>query len=139
MTELLVSRGRTASIERDSTGTWTIEVQHMGLRIRRRADGLWDWWDRHTIRALGWISAPGCSDSDEAIFQAGRSEALLGLRSSTPDDLRADGWTVAVHNDYRQDGQSYTFWLFTKNGRAVKGEGRTDAEALDEVRRIVKG
>lgn len=46
------------------------------------------------------------------------------------DQLRADGWSVAVHNDYRQDGQAYTFWLFTRNGRAVKGEGKTDADAL---------
>lgn len=48
--------------------------------------------------------------------------------------LRADGWSVAVHNDYRLNGEAHTFWLFTKDGRAVKGEGRTDAEALDAVR-----
>jgi hypothetical protein len=51
------------------------------------------------------------------------------------DDLRALGWTVAVHNDYRKDGEPFTFWLLTKDGRALKGEGRTDAEALDAVRR----
>lgn len=51
-----------------------------------------------------------------------------------PDDIRAQGWTVAVHNDYRLDGKAHTFWLFTKNGRAVKGEGITDKEALDRVR-----
>lgn len=43
-------------------------------------------------------------------------------------------WSVAVHNDYRMMGENYTFWLFTKNGRAVKGEGRTDGEALDRIR-----
>lgn len=38
--------------------------------------------------------------------------------------LRADGWMVAVHNDYREDGMLKTFWLFTHaNGRWVKGEG----------------
>lgn len=42
---------------------------------------------------------------------------------------------VAVHNDYRLNGELMTFWLFTTpDGRAVKGEGRTDAEALDQVR-----
>lgn len=51
-----------------------------------------------------------------------------------PDDLRERGWSVAVHNDYRMMGESYTFWLFTKDGRAVKGEGRTDGEALDRIR-----
>jgi hypothetical protein len=44
--------------------------------------------------------------------------------------LRRDGWMVAVHNDYRQDGELRTFWLMTKGERAVKGEGRTDEEAL---------
>jgi len=47
--------------------------------------------------------------------------------------LRADGWSVAVHNDYRQDGESHTFWMFARDGRCIKGEGRTDAQALEEV------
>jgi hypothetical protein len=59
-----------------------------------------------------------------------------GLRAR-PDDLRTLGWAVAVHNDYRQDGVPYTFWLLTKDGRAVKGEGRTDAEALDQIRQTI--
>ena len=59
-------------------------------------------------------------------------------QSSNPDDIRAAGWMVAVHNDYRQNGERYTFWLFTKGDRAVKGEGRTDAEALNEIRRKLK-
>lgn len=50
------------------------------------------------------------------------------------DALRADGWTVAVHNDYRLGGVAHTFWLFTKGYYAVKGEGLTDAEALDQCR-----
>ena len=58
----------------------------------------------------------------------------MAAGDSVPDDIRAEGWMVAVHNDYRLRGESYTFWLFTKGDRAVKGEGRTDAEALDIVR-----
>jgi hypothetical protein len=53
---------------------------------------------------------------------------------SSPDDLRAAGWAVAVHNDYRLDGEQHTFWLFTKDGRCIKGEGRTDAAALNAAR-----
>jgi cell division protein FtsB len=46
-------------------------------------------------------------------------------------ELRADGWEVAVHNDYRQDGQPHTFWLFTRGDRRwIKGEGTTDEFAL---------
>lgn len=56
---------------------------------------------------------------------------------SLPDDLRKQGWSVAVHNDYRLDGYACTFWLLTKGDRCVKGEGRTDAEALDEIRVIL--
>lgn len=48
--------------------------------------------------------------------------------------IRAEGWRVAVHNDYRLDGRDCTFWLFTHpDGRWVKGEGGTDADALLHV------
>lgn len=53
---------------------------------------------------------------------------------SSPADLRGEGWTIAVHNDYRQDNEPHTFWLFTRGNECVKGEGRTDAEALDQIR-----
>jgi hypothetical protein len=50
---------------------------------------------------------------------------------------------VAVHNDYRLNGELHTFWLFTKDDRAVKGEGKTDAEALaivaDAIRSLKRG
>lgn len=59
------------------------------------------------------------------------------VRESLPNDLRAKGWSVAAHNDYRLGGEDFTFWLFTKDGRAVKGEGRTDAEALNQVRAAI--
>lgn len=49
-------------------------------------------------------------------------------------DLRADGWSVAVHNDYRVGGERYTFWLLVRDEVAIKGEGRTDREALAGVR-----
>lgn len=55
-------------------------------------------------------------------------------RAGSPDDLRALGWSVAVHNDYRLHGVSYTFWLMTKGDRCVKGEGLTDADALNAIR-----
>jgi len=45
--------------------------------------------------------------------------------------MRREGWRVAVHNDYRLDGKLFTFWLFThSSGRWVKGEGKTDREAV---------
>lgn len=50
-------------------------------------------------------------------------------------ELRSFGWRVAVHNDYRQDGKLMTFWLFTHpNGFWIKGEGETDATALEQCR-----
>lgn len=48
--------------------------------------------------------------------------------------LRGLDWRVAVHNDYRLNGEDYTFWLFTHfSGEWLKGEGRTDIEALKQV------
>jgi hypothetical protein len=63
----------------------------------------------------------------------------------SPADLRAKGLTVAVHNDYRLSGKAMTFWLMTWDtgqsdtfgepiSRSFKGEGETDAEALDKIR-----
>lgn len=54
--------------------------------------------------------------------------------------LRAQGWSVAAHNDYRLNGESYTFWLLTHpSGRYVKGEGRTDEEALAYINTVIRG
>ncbi len=54
--------------------------------------------------------------------------------SSTPDDLRENEWAVAVHNDYRMNETKMTFWLLTRGRYCIKGEGLTDAEALDHCR-----
>jgi len=55
-------------------------------------------------------------------------ESLLG-------EMRAHGWMVAVHNDYRLNGQSMTFWLFTHPGRGIylKGEGNSDLKVLYDI------
>lgn len=54
------------------------------------------------------------------------------------EDLRAKGFAVAVHNDYRQGGKKMTFWVVTREGpdgiEAFKGEGETDADALGLIR-----
>ena len=76
------------------------------------------------------------SESPEALALATAARlahALGPRRRPTTDDLRRLGWAVAVHNDYRLNGEHHTFWLWTKDGRAVKGEGRTDEEALAQV------
>jgi hypothetical protein len=61
------------------------------------------------------------------------------LQRACADDIRAAGWSVAVHNDYRLANVPMTFWLFTnyKTGRFVQGEGCTDAQALDQVRKQI--
>jgi phosphotransferase system HPr-like phosphotransfer protein len=66
------------------------------------------------------------------------AERLWKSSRSSCADLRKSGLTVAVHNDYRLDGKSMTFWLFTAEHQgqviALKGEGESDEEALDAVR-----
>lgn len=46
--------------------------------------------------------------------------------------LHVNGWRVAIHNDYEQDGKLYTFWLLTNRdiGIFVKGEGASNESAL---------
>lgn len=51
------------------------------------------------------------------------------------NELRALGWSVAIHNDYTLNGEEFTFYLFTKGTSFIKGEGRTDIEALVECKR----
>jgi len=61
----------------------------------------------------------------------------MSTPNTTPDsadDIRAQGWTVCIHNDYRLNGKPHTFWGFTKGDRFLKGEGTTDTEALNQVR-----
>ncbi|CAH1691575.1 conserved hypothetical protein [Hyphomicrobiales bacterium] len=66
-----------------------------------------------------------------------QSSDAPSLAAGSADDIRALGWAVAVHNDYRLGGVAHTFWLFTKGEIAIKGEGNTDAEALDQVRAAI--
>lgn len=63
--------------------------------------------------------------------------AILAAAASA-DDLRAAGLSVAVHNDYRLNGIAHRFWLFVgPDGMSYKGEGTSDAEALNQVRALV--
>ena len=71
---------------------------------------------------------------EEAHWGGFAAGAASVTKCGSPDDLREQGWSVAVHNDYRLHGESFTFWLLTKNERALKGEGRTDGEALNQIR-----
>jgi hypothetical protein len=77
----------------------------------------------HRLQALFGVAPPSPAPAEHGM------EALLAA-------IRADGWAVAVHNDYRLNGEAHTFWGFTKGDRWVKGEGRTDAEALAVVRTL---
>lgn len=89
------------------------------------------------IRRLDGSHSLGAGALAEALLPflaASRADVAKPVADNTPDDLRATGWTVAVHNDYRLKGKAHTFWLLTKGDRFVKGEGRTDGEALDQIR-----
>ena len=64
-------------------------------------------------------------------FQSERDKVLTEKRI---DYLRSLGWMVAVHNDYKQNGEFHTFWLLTyPDGKYLKGEGKTDEEALKQI------
>ncbi|WP_418122296.1 hypothetical protein [Variovorax sp. 160MFSha2.1] len=104
----------------------------------------WDHLDREAcLRAVAEINALRSTVSmlsalasrpEAPAASAPAAEVAQPVMDGMPDDLRAAGWSIAVHNDYRMNGEAHTFWLLTKGDRAVKGEGRTDAEALTQIR-----
>jgi hypothetical protein len=71
------------------------------------------------------------SETDNQPLNPAADRALC---EGLPDDIRALGWGVAIHNDYRLNGEQFTFWLFTKGDHCIKGEGRTDVDALNQIR-----
>lgn len=74
------------------------------------------------------------ADALDSLLAASKARGI-GEGVASPDDFRRIGYSVAVHNDYRLDGEAHTFWLLTHpEGHWLKGEGRTDAEALDAIR-----
>jgi len=78
------------------------------------------------------------SPTDEGAERAWDALYRAPAPKAEVSDIRALGWAVAVHNDYKLNGISYTFWLFTKGSMCAKGEGLTDAEALDQCRKAIK-
>lgn len=58
------------------------------------------------------------------------------------EELRSDGWMVAIHNDYWHDGKPHTFWLMTnRDGRYFKGESSMDhggdVSALNQIKNAI--
>lgn len=70
-----------------------------------------------------------------------KRKSISSVNNSSPNDLRLKGFKVAVHNDYVLNGEEYTFWLMTKKYNnvtlAFRGEGKTDEEALNQIREQV--
>jgi hypothetical protein len=69
-------------------------------------------------------------DGDTDLQQVPTPPACL---EETLEKIRGLGWTVAVHHDFRQNGELHTYWLFTKRYWSVKGEAHTDRNALTKV------
>lgn len=79
--------------------------------------------DGAAMELLAAVFAYAEGNQADAATNSQRDEARRLLRTSwgtrlltaledevleaSPDDLRADGWVVAVHNDYRQDGKLF--------------------------------
>ncbi len=114
----------------------------LGLQYESVTLGSMVWTDDGLERVTGVdddVVSTGVTLYEEAGVELDRTDEMarrppVEAERSCPDDLRALGWAVAGHNDYRLDGSDCTFWLMTNDGRTVSGEGPTDAEALDEIR-----
>lgn len=116
---------------------------------KKRCNAAEDRLERLAAAADRYRQLTRCDTSDEAAFVSAFDALIAALidaqnqsKCAPPMDdlaeLRAAGWKVAVHNDYTLNGESYTFWLFTRAGRCVKGEGRTDSEAIAIARAAAK-
>jgi len=81
------------------------------------------------------------SEADLLKIEISQRVFNLSQNKSSPEDLRYQGFRVAVHNDYMLNGEDYTFWLMTKKYNnvtlAFRGEGKTDEEALNQIREQV--
>jgi hypothetical protein len=85
---------------------------------------------------------PGGSFIDDlrghlAQFCALLQERLVADPAALPDDLRNAGLTVAMHTDlaYGMGGERMSFWMMVRDdGMSFKGQGATDAEALNQIR-----
>lgn len=76
--------------------------------------------------------------SAAAIRAISPDDGTVRVLEASPEDLRAKGMSVAIHNDYRLNGENYTFWLMVRrDGMSFKGEGKTDAEALNQIRAMI--
>lgn len=66
-------------------------------------------------------------------------EVVFNLGSPSADDLRTAGFAVAAHYDTGAPIDRRTTWLLTVDVMgtlvALRASGKTDAEALDQIRR----
>jgi hypothetical protein len=104
----------------------------------------------HPTGTTGSCMACNCDD-DDGVLRSGQDDDDV-LRSGQDEErerewrrlgrrlahLRAEGWRVAVHNDYMLSGVLHTFWGLTRGTSFVKGEGRTDEEALVDAQRAIE-
>lgn len=84
------------------------------------------WGEPCRACSKAWIkkgakAVPGVAKVVQDHFDLGLAE--LGYKAL--DQLREAGWSVAVHNDYRKDGERFTFWLFTPSGSSRTRTGPT--------------
>lgn len=108
-------------------GTIESEARKIGIMRSVEATQTSRW-----LAEIGKSLRAACAEEDDAVLNE------LVLHPGSPDDLRAKGWTVGVHNDYRMNGKNHTFWMMTKDFTAIKGEGPDDAFALNVIRKKIQ-
>lgn len=117
--------------------------------VRETADGVALPNQRALDRAVEYLRDMGPEEFRRSLVRAGthtadgrlvpelREEKTMNESAeSILGRMRASGWMVAAHNDYRQNGQVQMFWLLTREvyGRTscVRGEGASDRLALEQ-------
>lgn len=86
-------------------------------------------------RWLDFIRSGDANNLPQGVTLLWERHHSQGCPVQTLRNIRALGWTVAVHNDYAigrgKTARQMTFWLFTNaaTGQFVRGEGLDDATA----------
>jgi hypothetical protein len=141
---LLTNPGRDGSYVSITYGVFIVTYPDGRNEARPSLEGFCEQPPAVALAKISWLAKvlailTGRGNASEAVSTGNQyqpePDSFSIQAEGCPDDLRARGLMVAVHNDYRLHGKNHTFWLFTDNDdRAYKGEGLTDADALNEVR-----
>lgn len=90
----------------------------------------------HTVEDLRLLA-----DTIREIFlrpPASPTKSLPAHNPADSSDIRSAGWTVELHREYWELGHKMILWLFSNGATLVRGEGPSEADALENARHQIE-